>query len=43
MHVGTLDGRPVRPWKDVDQPRVENDCTLEVDNGDSPGRDEVAR
>merc|ERR1719341_3066919 len=36
----TLEGRPVRPWKDANQSRGENDCTLEIGNVDSPRRDE---
>ena len=39
--VGNIDCRPVRPGKDANQPRAENDDTLEIGNADSPRRREV--
>ena len=39
--TGSLNRRPVRPGKDVNQPRAENDDTLEIGDVGSPRRSEV--
>jgi len=38
--AGSRNCRPVRPGKDVNKPRAENDDTLEIGNVDSPSRNE---